>query len=189
VNIRIEIAEIENRNVYRVWHDGAVLIERTTTPLASAARILLARGSDPNDVIEMTRRGSSRVDMRAKVGAVALPEAVLGGGEASADDGGLSDSPETLRPLVPSLNRPLRPSESDGYADVVAVLDENRRVISDGVQWMLQVRTGGRWKPRSYCRTKEALIRCCGGGTPELDALPDRIGGVAPITDTREAAE
>ena len=25
-----------------------------------------------------------------------------------------------------------------------------------------------------YCRTKEALVRCCGGSTPELDALPER---------------
>ena len=31
--MRIEIAEIENRNIYRVWHDGAVLIERTTVRL------------------------------------------------------------------------------------------------------------------------------------------------------------
>jgi hypothetical protein len=30
------------------------------------------------------------------------------------------------------------------------------------------------------------LVRCCGGSTPELDALPDRI---APTTDTQEAAE
>jgi hypothetical protein len=42
--------------------------------------------------------------------------------------------------------------------------------------------------------TKEALIRCCGGSTPELDALPERIGdravrGAHPTTDTREAAE
>jgi hypothetical protein len=36
----------------------------------------------------------------------------------------------------------------------------------------------------------EALIRCCGGSTPELDALPDRIGDrVAPTADMQEAAE
>ena len=37
----------------------------------------------------------------------------------------------------PALNRPLRPSESDDCERVVAVLDETRRVISDGVQWMV----------------------------------------------------
>jgi hypothetical protein len=26
LTMRIEIAEIENRNIYRVWHDGAVLV-------------------------------------------------------------------------------------------------------------------------------------------------------------------
>jgi hypothetical protein len=32
-----------------------------------------------------------------------------------------------------------------------------------------------------FCQTRAALIRCCGGSTPELDALPDRIGDrVAP---------
>jgi hypothetical protein len=34
------------------------------------------------------------------------------------------------------------------------------------------------------------LVRCCGGSTPELDALPDRTGDrIAPTTDTQEAAE
>lgn len=36
--VRIEIAEIENRNVYRAWHDGEVLIERTTSPMRAAAQ-------------------------------------------------------------------------------------------------------------------------------------------------------
>ena len=76
---------------------------------------------------------------------------------------------------------------------VVAILDGGRRVITDtgGVQWILQKRlTTGLWSNRSYCRTKEALIRCCGGSTPELAALPDRIGDrIAPTTDMQEAAE
>jgi hypothetical protein len=77
---------------------------------------------------------------------------------------------------------------------VVAILDGgDRRVITDagGVQWILQKRTAtGSWSNHSYCRTKEALIRCFCGSTPELDALPDRIGDrVAPTTDTQEAAE
>jgi hypothetical protein len=56
--MRIEIAEIENRNIYRVWHDGAVIIERTTTPMRAAARVLLMRGrANLDDVLEMTRRG------------------------------------------------------------------------------------------------------------------------------------
>jgi hypothetical protein len=75
---------------------------------------------------------------------------------------------------------------------MVAALDGNRRVIADAgdVQWILQVqRSDGSWSNRTYCRTKEALIRCCGGSTPELDALHDRIGDrVTPTTDMQEAA-
>ena len=37
--MRIEITEIENHNTYGVWHDGAVLIERTTSPMRAAARV------------------------------------------------------------------------------------------------------------------------------------------------------
>ena len=55
--MRIEVAEIVNRNIYRVWHNGAVLIERTTTPMRAAARVLLDRGvAGLDDVLEMGRR-------------------------------------------------------------------------------------------------------------------------------------
>ena len=42
--MRVEVSEIENRNIYRVWYDGVVLIERTTSPMRAAARVLLNRG-------------------------------------------------------------------------------------------------------------------------------------------------
>ena len=62
-------------------------------------------------------------------------------------------------------------------------------VCSASIQWIVQNRKGEQWRSRSFCQTKEALIRCC-GGTPELDALPDHVGDrVAPPTDTQEAAE
>jgi len=73
-----------------------------------------------------------------------------------------------------------------------------RRWATAGIQWILQNRAGEHWRSRSFCQTKEALIRC-GGSTPELDALPDRIAPVAEkfggkvatvaTTDTQEAAE
>ena len=189
--MRIEIAEIENRNIYRVRHDGAVLIERTSTPMRAAARVLLDRGvASLDDVLEMVRRGSDQVDMRARSADAALSGGHRDVDEGNAGHGGQSDSPEPPEATRPALKRPLRPSESDGYERVVAVLGENRRVVSDGVQWTLQERKAIRWSPRSYCRTKQALINCSSGSTPELAALPDRIGDpVAPTTDTREAAE
>jgi hypothetical protein len=51
--MRIEITEIENHNTYRVWHDGAVLIEWTTSPMRAAARVLLARGAVGLDAARM----------------------------------------------------------------------------------------------------------------------------------------
>jgi hypothetical protein len=61
--MRIEITEIENHNTYRVWHDGAASIERTTSPMRAAARVLLARGAVGLDAA----RDAIRVDMRATI--------------------------------------------------------------------------------------------------------------------------
>jgi hypothetical protein len=73
------------------------------------------------------------------------------------------------------------------------VLDGGRRrviVCSASIQWIVQNRKGEQWRSRSFCQAKEALIRCCGSSTPELDALPDHVGDrVAPTTDTQEEAE
>jgi hypothetical protein len=54
-----------------------------------------------------------------------------------------------------------------------------------GIQWMLQVRAGTGWRSRSFCQTREALIRCCGGEQhPALLALPARIGTALPAIAT-----
>jgi hypothetical protein len=66
--MRIEIVEIRNRGIWDVWHNGELICERTRTPLCSAARILLARGTDPNIILEKVRCGSDRVDQRARIG-------------------------------------------------------------------------------------------------------------------------
>jgi len=81
---------------------------------------------------------------------------------------------------------------SDNYPNVVAVLDRDMRVVTchHGIQWIMQVRVGGKWRNRSFCQTKHALIRCCGGSTPALDALPGHIKGL-PVAgvSTRPAAK
>jgi hypothetical protein len=80
---------------------------------------------------------------------------------------------------------------ADLYPHIVVTLNSNWRVIrcADGVQWILQRRSAPAstrahdWRARSYCRTREALIRCAReySGTigPEafavLAALPARI--------------
>lgn len=87
------------------------------------------------------------------------------------------------------------PESSDAYPHVVAVLNDRWRVIacSAGIQWILQYRgrsetmATSRWRGRAYCRTRDALIRCCREYSGEIDpaactilaALPPRIDGGA----------
>jgi hypothetical protein len=63
-------------------------------------------------------------------------------------------------------------AESDDRYPAVAILNQRYRVIRcrDGIQWILQCRvrpdrpervTRDDWRGRSYCRTREALVRCC----------------------------
>jgi hypothetical protein len=80
----------------------------------------------------------------------------------------------------------------DGYRAVVAHLNERWRVIvcRDGMQWVLQYRASTKtarrveWKGRSYCRTRECLLRDVRYHAGEIDAhafaiveaLPRMIG-------------
>ena len=108
------------------------------------------------------------------------------------------------RPLD-ALNKVNRNESSDDYGIVVAVLNRTWRVIRcrDGIQWILQSRDSltaarGIWRGRSYCRTKEALLRVCAvhageinpTATAVLAALADWIEAPAfRSTTTRGAAE
>jgi hypothetical protein len=51
--------------------------------------------------------------------------------------------------------------ERDGGYPTVARLSDTIRVIEckDGLQWILQRRSGDQWKGLAYCRTRAALIR------------------------------
>jgi hypothetical protein len=66
---------------------------------------------------------------------------------------------------------------SDDYPHVVAVLGEKTRVIvcNEGIQWIVQHKKGQQWRGRSFCRTREALLRCSGHPNhPALLALSER---------------
>ena len=95
--------------------------------------------------------------------------------------------------LATFLPRSTRPESSDDYPDVVAVLTSRWRVIecSHGIQWILQFRgrietmAMSRWRGRSYCHTRDALIRCCHAHAGQIEPsarnvlaeLPARIIG------------
>jgi hypothetical protein len=77
--------------------------------------------------------------------------------------------------------RPAHPSNQ-----LVAQLNERWRVVDDPLQWKLQRKKGNArkrnsgWRDRSFCRTRDALLRCvreyCGEVEPaalaKLSALP-----------------
>jgi hypothetical protein len=78
------------------------------------------------------------------------------------------------------------PESADEYPSVVTVLAERWRVIecSDGIQWIVQYRASAktyatsRWVGRSWCTTREALMRRCirfCGSARGLDRLPERF--------------
>jgi hypothetical protein len=88
------------------------------------------------------------------------------------------------------VTAPVTSEESDNYHAVVAQLNDGWRVIvcRSNIQWILQRRRGercgrARWEGRSYCRTRQALLRCsrehAGPIEPSavaiLAALPERI--------------
>jgi hypothetical protein len=88
--------------------------------------------------------------------------------------------------------------EADDCRAIVARLNDNLRVIvcAAGIQWILQRRSGkrhgrARWEGRSFCRTREALIRVsrehAGAIDPVaaaiLSALPARIDDAVPVTE------
>jgi hypothetical protein len=112
-----------------------------------------------------------------------------------------------LRPLdAPEVTS--RNESAQGYSRLVAVLNGKWRVIEcrDGIRWILQARdtlnalSTTVWRGRSYCRTKEALLRICAAQACTIDptaaailaALPDWIeapNSPAPSDTARGVAE
>ena len=93
--------------------------------------------------------------------------------------------------VVGGLRPRLAAEESDNYPRLVATLNNRWRVIvcKDGIQWVLQCRPGrsaNGWRGRSYCHTREALLRRARQQAGSVDdvalaillRLPGRIGSV-----------
>jgi hypothetical protein len=88
--------------------------------------------------------------------------------QGASSPGGVAETPAARLPGPPWGE------ENDAYP-VVASLNERWRVIvcKNSIQWVLQQRRGGRnhWRGRSYCRTREALIRCSHEHAGTIDAI------------------
>jgi hypothetical protein len=106
--------------------------------------------------------------------------------------GVVPDSPDPEKRSLDAPKAVNRNESSDTYSDVVAVLNRKWRVIRcrDGIQWILQSRDSatavkGIWRSRSYCRTKEVMLRVCAAHAGELD--PTAVGLLAGLSDWIEA--
>ena len=86
---------------------------------------------------------------------------------------------ENLVVSVPQRSRILS-EKSDDYPRVV-VTEDRRRVIEcrHGIQWIIQARSGNKWRSHSYCRQGATLLRLCSdwsaGKLDALRALPEWI--------------
>jgi hypothetical protein len=77
-----------------------------------------------------------------------------------------------------AVSVPNRASKSPAHPSnrLVAQLNERWRVIDDPLQWILQWKKGNPrkknsgWRGRSFCRTREALLRCVAGYFGKIDA-------------------
>ncbi|MEO0544418.1 MAG: hypothetical protein AAFY99_11420 [Pseudomonadota bacterium] len=92
---------------------------------------------------------------------------------------------------------------SDMYCRVVVRLNTQWRVVEcrDGIQWILQYgkKSGHRriWRGNSYCRTRNALIRCVTQRVGEIEqskmqmlrSLSERFPENDPITDANAETE
>jgi hypothetical protein len=93
----------------------------------------------------------------------------------SEGDRGLSHTTPEDVSQAPSTDRSLRESD-DCYQHVICMLDGRRRVIdcADGIQWILQVRSGAHWLNRSFFRNRDVLIERS-GATGEALAILRRL--------------
>jgi hypothetical protein len=90
-------------------------------------------------------------------------------------------------PCGTNLLHDVPPTPAHPQKSLVAQLNRNWRVMDDPLQWILQRRKGNPrkknsgWRDRSFCQTREGLLRCvreyCGdvdaGALAQLEALPD----------------
>jgi hypothetical protein len=88
------------------------------------------------------------------------------------NDEGVRQPSAALPPAPFELTLPSQPAHRSNR--LIAQLNRNWRVVDDPLQWILQRRKGNPrrknsgWKDRSFCTTREGLLRCvreyCGQG-------------------------
>jgi hypothetical protein len=102
---------------------------------------------------------------------------------------GSTDGPNHEICPLDAANAVSRNESSDGSGRVVAILNPKWRVIEcrDQIQWILQSRESvksepGLWRGRSYCRTKEALLRVCAFHASDINPIAADVLAALPTT-------
>jgi hypothetical protein len=97
------------------------------------------------------------------------------------------DMPERGPPCLP-VARIRHREEADDYRVIVATLNAGWRVIvcRDGIPWIVQRLAGKRheqlrWEGRSYCRTRQVLLRAVRDFCGPLEASALAILGELPV--------
>ena len=70
-----------------------------------------------------------------------------------------------------------RREKDDDYDNVIVQLQPECRVIecADGIQWIVQVKSGKRWRSVKYCTSKWGVLHWTAGSRELLEQLPDRF--------------
>jgi hypothetical protein len=82
--------------------------------------------------------------------------------------------PAELLPPAPTIT-PVTSSPAHPSNRLIAQLTKNWRVVDDPLQWILQRRKGNPrkknsgWQDRSFCTTREGLLRCLRENCGEVD--------------------
>ena len=91
------------------------------------------------------------------------------------DDEGVRQPSAALPPVLAPSTLPSPPAHPSNR--LIAQLNANWRVVDDPLQWILQRRKGkprkknSGWQDRSFCTTREVLVRCIREYCGEVDAV------------------
>jgi hypothetical protein len=145
----------------------------------SAENLCKPSGNEPFVDQWVTTSAANQEQVRASDGSLASAHLVPEGdrlpcGTSSASKERVREQSASLARCLDTQNRNQQLAHPSNR--LVAQLNERWRVIDDPLQWILQWKKGNPrkknsgWRGRSFCKTREALLRCVAGYCGEIDA-------------------
>jgi hypothetical protein len=138
-------------------------------PDIDSAQLLYKPGVNQPIAYQYVSRRAANREARKKTASTAAKKSGLNGHLIPSGDQTAPKTRVRERSAAPAAHRDYQ-DDGKGLAHpsnrLVAQLNESWRVVDDPLQWMLQRRKGNPrdknsgWRGRSFCRTREALLRC-----------------------------